>query len=449
RFVLINLEGKTPKQLGDPDSSKLELADRWILSRYNLAIAQTRDYLNKYGFGEAAKGLYEFIWGDFFYWYIELVKPRLNGDDATAKKTAQQVLAYVLDGILKLLHPFMPHVTEELWHGLHQEDKDTLLALQPYPESDPKAIDAGLGEQFTLIFGAVRTIRNLRAEAEIKPSAKVPIVLASETNEEQKILQSAEAYICNLAKVEKLEVRGPKVAIADTKSTKKISQKSPSKPSEEFEFDESKQQTTVVLLATVFVLIMAFKAVGAVLDVVDDFILLPQLFELVGFAWSVWFAANNLLFAEDRKTLAENLKQTTEDAIGSWNPLELAASSDPLQLPVADAVPLELPLDMQSAELQPEAASIDIDAERSMTGVVGTTQVLMPLDGVVDMAALREKVQRKLGKVEKQVASLSGRLGNAKFVDNAPAEVVQAVRDELAEVETQGQLLRDRLEQLQ
>ncbi|MEM6500515.1 MAG: valine--tRNA ligase [Cyanobacteria bacterium P01_C01_bin.89] len=452
RFVLMNLEGQTPKQLGDPDSLKLELADRWILSRYNLAIAQTRDYLNKYGFGEAAKGLYEFIWGDFCDWYIELVKPRLNGDDATAKKTAQQVLAYVLDGILKLLHPFMPHVTEELWHGLHQEDKDTLLALQPYPESDPKVIDAGLGEQFTLIFGAVRTIRNLRAEAEIKPSAKVPIVLASETIEEQKILQSAEAYICNLAKVEQLEVRGPKVAIAPppaTKASGKSPSKSPSESTGGFEFDEDKQQTTVVLLATVFVVFLALKTVGAVLDVVDDFILLPQFFELVGFAWTVWFAANNLLFSEDRKALAENLKQVKEDAIGSWNPLKLAASAEPLQLPATGAVPLELPVDMPSAELEPEVASIDIDAERSMTGVVGTTQVLMPLDGVVDMAALREKVERKLGKLEKQVASLSGRLGNAKFVDNAPAEVVQAVRDELAEVETQGQLLRDRLEQLQ
>ncbi len=447
RFVLMNLEGQTPAQLGTPDPATLELADRWILSRYNLAIAQTRDYLNKYGFGEAAKGLYEFIWGDFCDWYIELVKPRLNGEDAAAKKTAQQVLAYVLDGILKLLHPFMPHVTEELWHGLHQVDQDTLLALQAYPESDPKAIDADLGEQFQLIFGAVRTIRNLRAEAEIKPSAKVPIVLASETVEEQQVLISAEDYICNLARVEKLEVRGPKVpeAVSTPSVTPVNSGESGSAPAKGFEFDAEKRDITLAIIAIAFIMVTIAKTLGAVLDVVDDFWLLPEFFELVGFCWTVWFAANNLLFSEDREALATQFQELKESTVGDWVPAALTSEAEPLQLP--DGVPLELPLDL--AAVAPEMEAIEVDAERSMTGVVGTTQVLMPLDGVVDMAALRAKVERKLGKIEKQVASLSGRLGNAKFVDNAPAEVVQAVRDELAEAETQAQLLRDRLTQLQ
>ena len=446
RFVLMNLEGQTPKQLGDPDRANLELADRWILSRYNLAIAQTRDYLDKYGFGEAAKGLYEFIWGDFCDWYIELVKPRLNGEDAIAKQTVQQVLAYVLDGILKLLHPFMPHVTEELWHGLHQEDSQTLLALQGYPEVDSAMVDEALGEQFELIFGAVRTIRNLRAEAEIKPSAKVPIVLASETVEEQQVLLSAEAYICNLAKLEKLEVRGPegKAQPANIPTPEGVDT-NPEDTRSEFEFDQEKQQTTLVLLAVIFVVFMVFKTLGAILDVVNEFWLLPEFFQLVGFGWTVWFAATKLLYAEDREALTTQLAQAKDSAIGDWNPLELEAGSEPLQLPEADAVPLEIPVEVVA---EPELETIEIDAERSMTGVVGTTQVLMPLDGVVDMDALRKKVERKLGKIEKQVASLSGRLGNAKFVDNAPEAVVQAVRDELAEAETQAQLLRDRLDQL-
>ncbi|MEM1425504.1 MAG: class I tRNA ligase family protein, partial [Cyanobacteria bacterium P01_H01_bin.130] len=362
----------------------------------------------------------------------------LNGEDAAAKKTAQQVLAYVLDGILKLLHPFMPHVTEELWHGLHEVDQNTLLALQPYPESDPKAIDADLGEQFQLIFDAVRTIRNLRAEAEIKPSAKVPIVLASETVEEQQVLISAEAYICNLARLEQLEVRGPKIS-------PDLGGSSSAAPSNGFDFDVEKRDITLAIIAIAFIVVTSAQVLGAVLDVMNDFWLLPEFFQFVGLCWTIWFAANNLLFSEDREALATQFQELKETAVGDWVPAELPAEAEPLQLP--DGVPLELPLDL--AAVAPEMEAIEVDAERSMTGVVGTTQVLMPLDGVVDMAALRAKVERKLGKIEQQVASLSGRLGNTKFVDNAPADVVQAVRDELAEAETQGQLLRDRLTQLQ
>jgi valyl-tRNA synthetase len=92
-----------------------------------------RGHLDTYGMGEAAKELYEFIWGDFCDWYIELVKPRLQGDNPASKRVAQQTLAFVLDGILKLLHPFMPHITEEVWHTLTQVGDDQFLAVQPYP----------------------------------------------------------------------------------------------------------------------------------------------------------------------------------------------------------------------------------------------------------------------------------------------------------------------------
>ncbi|MFW6264461.1 MAG: valine--tRNA ligase, partial [Cyanobacteriota bacterium] len=134
RFVMMNLDGKTPEQLGKPDLDQLELSDRWILSRYNKVISQTRASIDAYGLGEAAKGLYEFIWGDFCDWYIELVKSRLREDsDASSRLVAQQTLAYVLEGTLKLLHPFMPHITEEIWHTLTQKT-DESLAVQPYPK---------------------------------------------------------------------------------------------------------------------------------------------------------------------------------------------------------------------------------------------------------------------------------------------------------------------------
>jgi valyl-tRNA synthetase len=136
RFVLMNLDGQTPQHLGNPQIDLLEMSDRWILSRFYRTVKQTRESIDAYGLGEAAKGLYDFIWGDFCDWYIELVKPRLR-EEATAKSrlVAQQTLAYVLEGILKLLHPFMPHITEEIWHTLTQKTGE-FLALQAYPEVD-------------------------------------------------------------------------------------------------------------------------------------------------------------------------------------------------------------------------------------------------------------------------------------------------------------------------
>uniref|UniRef100_UPI000651F494 valine--tRNA ligase n=1 Tax=Crocosphaera watsonii TaxID=263511 RepID=UPI000651F494 len=114
RFVMMHLKGETPQSLGTPEIDKLELCDRWILSRFHQTVQQTRKQIEAYGLGEAAKGLYEFIWGDFCDWYIELVKTRL-WQETPSRDVARQTLAYILDGTLKLLHPFMPHITEEIW----------------------------------------------------------------------------------------------------------------------------------------------------------------------------------------------------------------------------------------------------------------------------------------------------------------------------------------------
>ena len=186
--------------------NSLQLADRWILSRFHQVTQQTRDQIDNFGLGEAAKGLYEFIWGDFCDWYIELVKARLQGDDAESKQTVQQVLVFVLEGILKLLHPFTPHITEEIWHTLTQAGDDRYLALQPYPEPDANLIDTELEQQFDLLIGTIRTIRNLRAEAEIKPAVKVTAILQTESDREQQILTAGQAYIKELGKVETLTI---------------------------------------------------------------------------------------------------------------------------------------------------------------------------------------------------------------------------------------------------
>jgi valyl-tRNA synthetase len=203
RFAMMNLDGKTPAQLGQP-AQDLELCDRWILSRFHQVVQQTRNDIDAYGLGEAAKGLYEFIWGDFCDWYIELVKSRLRQEaTATSRLVAQQTLAYILDGTLKLLHPFMPHITEELWHTLTQAS-DGVLALQAYPEADVRMIDKDLEASFDLLIGTLRTIRNLRAEAGIKPGIKAPVILQSENSQEREILQAGQTYLEEIGKVESL-----------------------------------------------------------------------------------------------------------------------------------------------------------------------------------------------------------------------------------------------------
>jgi valyl-tRNA synthetase len=210
RFVMMNLN--LERGVATLQVENLELADRWILSRYYQTVLQVREQLDAYSMGEATKSLYEFFWGDFCDWYIELVKSRLQETAApTSRATVQQTLAFVLNGILRLLHPFMPHVTEEIWqlltYGTSEPSSDRpVLAIQPYPEVDTTHINEELEEQFKLIIGTIRTIRNLRAEAEIKPSLKVKVILQSDSDRERSLLEAGQSYILDLARVEDLAI---------------------------------------------------------------------------------------------------------------------------------------------------------------------------------------------------------------------------------------------------
>ncbi len=205
RFVMMNLKGKSPQELGKPDTSSLELCDKWLLSRFYQTVKQTRSNIEKYGLGEAAKGLYEFIWHDFCDWYIELVKTRLWQDETSKSRlVAQQTLGYILEGILKLLHPFMPHITEEIWQTLTQANGEQTLAIQAYPEVAADLIDPELETSFDLLFNTISTIRNLRAESVIKPGEKIKVILQTESQKEINILKSGESYLQDIAKVGEL-----------------------------------------------------------------------------------------------------------------------------------------------------------------------------------------------------------------------------------------------------
>jgi valyl-tRNA synthetase len=306
RFVMMNLGDEREDLNALPQGEGLTLADHWLLSRYSQTVLQTRETLDSYGLGESAKILYDFIWGDFCDWYIELVKSRLQESaDPVSRRAVRQVLGYVLNQTLRLLHPFMPHVTEEIWqiltYGVSEPDPSRpVLAIQAYPEVQTDLINPELEEQFTLLIGVIRTLRNLRAEAEIKPGLAIKAIVQSESARERELLTAGQQYLLDLARLS-----------------------------------------------------------------------------------------------------------------------EVAIVADGANLP-----------------------------QQSISGVIGTVQVVVPLEGVVDVSQFTGKLQKNLAKLQRMIESTQGRLNNAGYVEKAPPEVVAAARAELAESLKQQEILQGRLNQL-
>ncbi len=309
RFALMNLGGETPAQLGDPDPAALQLADRWILSRLARVNRETAERYGNYGLGEAAKGLYEFAWNDVCDWYLELSKRRLNpGDNPSAEaladqRVAKQVLAKVISQMHLMLHPLMPHLTEELWHSVTGEPETTFLALQPWPELDESALDDALEASFAELIGAIRVVRNLRAVAGLKPSQSVPVRFVTGRGELAAVLTEGMADITALTRAESVAVMAP----------------------------------------------------------------------------------------------AE-----------------------------ADAAPVA----------------------KALAGVSGELQVLLPIEGLVDLDALKGRLEKDIVKAEKEIKGLAGRLGNPSFADKAPPEVVAECQANLDEKQAQADLARKRLADL-
>ncbi len=301
RFALMNLDGETPASLGEPDPDALQLADRWILSRLARVNRDTAERYGSYGLGEAAKGLYEFAWNEVCDWYVELIKRRLQ--DPLQQRTARQVLAKVLSELLVMLHPLMPHLSEELWHGLTGADEHTFLALQPWPAVDGAALDDDLELSFADLIEAIRVVRNLRAVAGLKPSQSVPVRFVTGRGALAAVLQAATADITALTRAESVQV-----------------------------------------------------------------------------------------------------------------------------------------LDPPAAEAQPAA--------KALAGVSGELQVLLPIEGLVDLEALRARLDKDIAKAEKEIAGLTGRLANPNFAGKAPPEVVAECKANLAEAEAQAALARKRLADL-
>jgi valyl-tRNA synthetase len=210
RFIMMNIEKADDAEV---DLSKLTLADRWILSKVNTLAKDMTENLDKYELGIAASKVYDFIWEEFCDWYIEMVKPRLYNDEDETKGAALWTLKTVLINALKLLHPYMPFVTEEIFTNLQDKEESIMISSWPvFKEewnfaADEKAVDT--------IKDAVRGIRNLRAEMNVPNSKKATVYVVSEKEEIRNIFEDAKVFFATLGYASEVLVQGDKTGIAE------------------------------------------------------------------------------------------------------------------------------------------------------------------------------------------------------------------------------------------
>ena len=201
RFVLSNLEDFDANAVIDEKEFKLE--DRWILSKLQTASRQVNEYMDKYELDSAAKVAYEFFRGNFCDWYVEIAKTRVYGQEGSDKTVAQYVLKTVLDKGLRMLHPFMPFITEEIWQKLGL-DEETIM-LSEFPTENKKYVDLAAEKEFDYLKEIVNAIRNIRGEANVSPAKKIEVIFKIVNDGEKEILEHNAKILDKLANVEKYE----------------------------------------------------------------------------------------------------------------------------------------------------------------------------------------------------------------------------------------------------
>ena len=198
RFVMMNLtidKNELPE--------KLELEDRWILSKFNTLAKEVCENMDHFELGVAAGKIYDFIWDTYCDWYIELSKTRLYGDDEEAKENVQKVLLYVLDGILRIVHPFMPFITEEIWQALPHDGESLMIAR--YPEYTESLSFLQEEADFEMVMEAIKAVRARRSDMNVPPSKKAHLYIVTDS---PAAFNAGESYICKLAYAESIAVSG-------------------------------------------------------------------------------------------------------------------------------------------------------------------------------------------------------------------------------------------------
>jgi valyl-tRNA synthetase len=224
RFMFMNVDRIEPRLRPVAGFATTTLEDRWILSRFNRVTAEVNAALATYRFHEAANRIYDFFWGEFCDWYLELIKPRLNfeeGADATQARLACANLVNLFDAALRLLHPVMPFITEEIWHAMY-EGKPPLasIALAPYPQANEKQFDLAAETEMAILQDLVVNVRNVRAELKVEPKVKVPIEIFAPEPGIRAMIEQNRGAVERLANVEQLKfAQGSLAKQAGTRST--------------------------------------------------------------------------------------------------------------------------------------------------------------------------------------------------------------------------------------
>ena len=206
RFLLMNLD---IDKIELPDESELRVEDKWILSVFNRVAKEVGENIDKFELGIAVSKLYDFIWDSYCDWYIELVKPRLYAKDGS-EKAAQQVLAYVLENSLKLLHPFMPFITEEIFGYLPTGEESIMISS--WPEFDEKLCFEADEKRMNIVMNAIKAIRNVRTQMNVVPSKKAKVIIVTE---DKSLFEGTEQFFEKLASASETVIQADKSGIDD------------------------------------------------------------------------------------------------------------------------------------------------------------------------------------------------------------------------------------------
>ncbi len=209
RFVLMNLDDfflTGPRCLArNEDDLQLTLADKWIRSRFNSLVQNVTDSLESYRFNDAALSLYDFVWHEYCDWYLELAKIRIyNDEDDTGKRTAQYVTWQILERTLRLLHPIMPFITEEIWQHLPHEGESIMIASWPKASDDMS--DKKAESDMELLIDVIRAIRNIYSEMNVPPSSKAQIFIQASDDAVRSVLKEQVSYIYHLASASEVTI---------------------------------------------------------------------------------------------------------------------------------------------------------------------------------------------------------------------------------------------------